>query len=235
MLEFQNVDSGYGESIILRNLSFKVESGQVVGIIGRNGVGKSTLLKTLMGLLSCKTGEIKYNGSSLTKLSPDQRAHRKIAYVPQGREIFGQLTIEENLLLGLEARVGLDRQARTQIPDFVFELFPILKTMLRRKGGDLSGGQQQQLAIARALMAEPEVLLLDEPMEGIQPSIVMEIENVIRKLKRQGNISIVLVEQSIGFMKNVADYYYLLDKGSVVSEGVSAVLTEELIARHLKV
>ncbi|MCD1259837.1 urea ABC transporter ATP-binding subunit UrtE [Paenibacillus athensensis] len=231
MLSLQNIESGYGESTVVRNVNLQVEPGQIVCLMGRNGVGKTTLMKTIMGQLRPKTGSITYNGRDLTSLPSDLRAKAGIGYVPQGRDIFGQLTVEENLLLGLEA--AADR--RRKLPDSVFETFPVLRQMLHRKGGDLSGGQQQQLAIARALAAGPKLLLLDEPMEGIQPSIVMEIEAIIETIKRSREIAVLLVEQSLEFATSIADYYYVVDKGTIVAEGSAEALSEEQVRKHLTV
>ncbi|TDF98864.1 urea ABC transporter ATP-binding subunit UrtE [Paenibacillus piri] len=231
MLSIRNLEAGYGESMILRNVRLQVEPGQVVCLMGRNGVGKTTLMKTIMGLIKPRKGAIAYDGQDITAASPDRRAKSGIGYVPQGRDIFPQLTVEENLLLGLEA--GSSRKSR--IPDTVYDMFPVLKEMLRRKGGELSGGQQQQLSIARALVAEPKLLLLDEPMEGIQPSIVMEIEQVIEAIKASKRMSVLLVEQSLAFATSIADYYYVLDKGTIVAEGSSSSLSEEQVKKHLAV
>ncbi|UUZ83984.1 urea ABC transporter ATP-binding subunit UrtE [Paenibacillus sp. P26] len=232
-LELQDVESGYGESMILRRVSMKVQPGQVVCLMGRNGVGKTTLMKTVMGLIRPKRGVIRYEGRELTSSSPDRRAKAGIGYVPQGRDIFPRLTVEENLLLGLEAADPKLRKAG--IPESVYEQFPVLKQMLHRKGGDLSGGQQQQLSIARALVSEPKPLLLDEPMEGIQPSIVQEIERVIEAIKARKTMAVLLVEQSLTFATGIADYYYVLDKGTMVAEGSSADLSEEQVRKHLAV
>ncbi|MDO3675495.1 urea ABC transporter ATP-binding subunit UrtE [Paenibacillus ehimensis] len=232
-LELQGVEAGYGESIILRGVSLQVRPGQVVCLMGRNGVGKTTLMKTIMGLLRAKKGTIRYAGTDYTAKTPDIRAKAGIGYVPQGRDIFPQLTVEENLRLGLEAADTKLRNAG--IPESVFAQFPVLRDMLRRKGGDLSGGQQQQLAIARALVAEPTLLLLDEPMEGIQPSIVMDIERVIESIKASKRMGVLLVEQSLTFASAIADYSYVLDKGAIVAEGSSASLSEEQVRRHLAV
>ncbi|WP_256758058.1 urea ABC transporter ATP-binding subunit UrtE [Cohnella sp. WQ 127256] len=229
MLSIQQLETGYGESVILRNISIRVQAGQVVCLMGRNGVGKTTLLKSIMGLLKVKSGTITYNGSDMKKLPPYARAKLGIGYVPQGREIFGQLTVEENLLLGIEA----SRQSRITVPKEAIEKFPVLKTMYARRGGDLSGGQQQQLAFARALASRPDLLLLDEPTEGIQPSIVQDIQDVIRGIKTQGRTAILLVEQSIAFVKSVADYYYIIEKGTVVAEGDIASFDDSHVRNHL--
>ncbi|MCZ8522334.1 MULTISPECIES: urea ABC transporter ATP-binding subunit UrtE [Paenibacillus] len=232
-LELKHLEAGYGESMILRDVSLTVPPGQVVCLMGRNGVGKSTLMKTVMGLIKPKRGSILYGGQEYTKSAPDRRAKAGIGYVPQGRDVFPQLTVEENLLLGLEAADA--RLRRAGIPGHVFDKFPVLREMIHRKGGDLSGGQQQQLSIARALVSEPKLLLLDEPMEGIQPSIVMDIERVIESIKRSRAMSVLLIEQSLSFATSIADYYYVLDKGGIVAEGSSADLSEEQVRRHLAV
>ncbi|MCZ8517516.1 urea ABC transporter ATP-binding subunit UrtE [Paenibacillus filicis] len=232
-LELKDVESGYGESMILRQVTLKVGPGQVVCLMGRNGVGKTTLMKTVMGLLKPRRGTIRYGGADVTSCSPDRRAKAGIGYVPQGRDIFPQLTVEENLLLGLEAADAKLRKAG--IPDFVYEQFPVLKEMRLRKGGDLSGGQQQQFSIARALVSRPRLLLLDEPLEGIQPSIVMEIERVIGSIKAERSMAVLLVEQSLTFATGIADYYYVLDKGTIVAEGGSSALSEEQVRKHLAV
>ncbi|MFH5181917.1 urea ABC transporter ATP-binding subunit UrtE [Paenibacillus sp. TAB 01] len=231
MLSIRELEAGYGESMILRDVRMQVEPGQVVCLMGRNGVGKTTLMKTIMGLIKPRRGSIAYNERDLTRASPDKRAKAGIGYVPQGRDVFPQLTVEENLLLGLEA----SSIRRKSVPESVYGMFPVLKEMMRRKGGDLSGGQQQQLSIARALVAEPKLLLLDEPMEGIQPSIVMEIEQVIESIKASKRMSVLLVEQSLTFATSIADYYYVLDKGTIVAEGSSSTLSEEQVKKHLAV
>jgi len=201
--------------IILNDVSLKVEPGKVTCLLGRNGVGKSTLLKSIMGLVKTPKGSVCLNNENIIKLPTYKRAQKGIGYVPQGRDIFPQLTVHENLILGME-RNGHKKKS---IEEEIFELFPVLKTMLDRKGGDLSGGQQQQLAIARALISEPEVLLLDEPTEGIQPSIIQEIGRVIKKLKNRGNVTMLIVEQYLEFVMDVADYFYVMDKGRIVMEG----------------
>ncbi|MCR8629933.1 urea ABC transporter ATP-binding subunit UrtE [Paenibacillus radicis (ex Xue et al. 2023)] len=231
MLNISGLEAGYGESMVLRNVELQIKPGQVVCLMGRNGVGKTTLMKTIMGLIKNKKGSLTYDGRDITSATPDRRAKGGIGYVPQGRDIFPQLTVEENLLLGLEA----SSIRKTSIPETVYEMFPVLKEMIRRKGGDLSGGQQQQLSIARALVAEPKLLLLDEPMEGIQPSIVMEIEHVIEKIKASKQMSVLLIEQSLTFATRIADYYYVLDKGTIVAEGSSSSLSEDQVKKHLAV
>jgi len=199
--------------------------------MGRNGVGKTTLLKCIMGLLLPQNGNIVFNGRDITGYYPDERARLGLGYVPQGRDIFPQLSVRDNLLLGLESRTDGERS----IPPGVFELFPVLKAMLDRKGGDLSGGQQQQLAIARALVGHPKLLLLDEPTEGIQPSIIREIAEVIRSIKARGDVSILLVEQYLDFVLEMGDYYYIMEKGSVVSQGLVAELDEQVVREHLAI
>jgi urea transport system ATP-binding protein len=231
MLEISGLNVFYGDSQVVRDVDFQILPGQVVCLMGRNGVGKTTLLKTLMGVLTPKSGRILFCGENIAKDPPYARARRGIGYVPQGREIIPSLTVEENLLIGLEAcRNG----ART-IPSTVFELFPVLRTMLGRRGGDLSGGQQQQLAIARALVSSPKLLLLDEPTEGIQPSIIKEIVEVVRKIKEQHGMSILLVEQYVAFVREVTDQFFVMEKGSIVAEGPIEKLTDDLIRRHLSV
>lgn len=223
----------YGESHILRDVDMGVAAGKMVCLIGRNGVGKTTLLKTIMGLLNPRSGSITFQGQSLLGKSPDRRARLGIGYVPQGREVIPRLTIKENLLLGLEA-LG-DRGVNTQtIPDEIFELFPVLKTMLHRMGGDLSGGQQQQLAIARAIMGQPQLLVLDEPTEGIQPSIILEIEAAVKRIVRETGISVLLVEQHLHFVRQ-ADWYYAMQKGGIVAQGSTSELSNEVIQRFLAV
>ncbi len=214
MLEINNVSSYYGESVILRNINMKIEEGQVVCLLGRNGVGKTTFLKSIMGLVKTPSGSIKLEGEEIIKMPTYGRAAKGIGYVPQGRDIFPQLSVYENLLLGLERNKN-----KGTISDDIYELFPIVKTMLTRKGGDLSGGQQQQLAIARALVSKPKLLLLDEPTEGIQPSIIQDIARVIKQLKRQGDMTMIIVEQYLEFVLEVADYFYLIDKGRIIMEG----------------
>ncbi|MBB6729877.1 urea ABC transporter ATP-binding subunit UrtE [Cohnella zeiphila] len=232
MLSVRRLESGYGESVVVRDVSLEVRPGQVVCLMGRNGVGKTTLLKTIMGALKARGGSIRFGEAELTRKAPGARAAAGIGYVPQGREIFPQLSVYENLLLGLEA----GRESRKRgIPEAALEKFPVLRTMYRRKGGDLSGGQQQQLAFARALAAEPKLLLLDEPTEGIQPSIVQEIRDVIVNIKQDGSTAILLVEQSLEFVRSVADYVYVIDKGTVVAAGAFEELDESELHRHLAV
>jgi urea transport system ATP-binding protein len=231
MLKIEHLQVGYGESMILRDVTLQIAPGQVVCLMGRNGVGKTTLMKSIMGLLRPKQGSIEYQNQNITSFPPDLRAKMGIGYVPQGRDIFSHLTVEENLLLGLEASVPKIKI----LSDSIFTMFPVLKEMLKRRGGDLSGGQQQQLSIARALASKPKLLLLDEPMEGIQPSIVMEIEQVIENIKRTREVAILLVEQSLAFATTIADYYYVLDRGAIAAEGSAADLSEEQVKQHLTV
>jgi len=231
MLTIENLNVYYGQSHILRQVNLHVPTGQVACLMGRNGAGKTTLLKSIMGLLPARSGRITFKERDLTKHTIHQRARLGIGYVPQGREIFPQLSVLENLRLGLEARMDKQRV----IPEEVFRLFPGLRAILHRQGGLLSGGQQQQLAIARALVAEPEFLLLDEPTEGIQPSIILEIEEVIAHLKAQGKVTLLLVEQYIEFAERVADIYYIMDKGVIVAQGTRQEIGEEIVRRHLTV
>jgi len=202
-----------------------------VCLMGRNGVGKTTLLKSIMGLLKPKAGTIRLQGEDITNLAPYTRAKKGIGYVPQGRDIFPQLTVEENLTLGLEAQNG----TKGAVSEDIYELFPMLKGMLTRKGGDLSGGQQQQLAIARALVAGPKLLLLDEPTEGIQPSIIKEIAGAIRAIKERRDVSILLVEQHLEFALDLADYFYIMQKGSIVSSGLIGDLNDDTVKEHLTI
>lgn len=235
MLKIEKVEAGYGGSTVLRGVDLRVEAGQVVCLMGRNGVGKTTLLKTIMGILRAAQGRVVFDGEELTRFSPDRRACRGLAYVPQGREIFPQLSVRENLILGLEARRGKKTKAKEKLPDSIFDLFPMLSQMLGRKGGALSGGQQQQLAIGRALASQPKILLLDEPMEGIQPSVVQQIEDAIRSLKKQRETAVLLVEQSLHFATSIADYSYVLDRGAIVAKGNADELSLETVRRHLTV
>jgi urea transport system ATP-binding protein len=231
MLRVQGLSVGYGDSQILWDVHLHIPKGQVVCLMGRNGVGKTTLLKSVMGLLSAQAGAIIFDEQEITRVRPEQRARRGMGYVPQGREIFPQLTVWENLSLGLLAQKG--RQGK--VPDAVFQLFPALSGLLNRKGGFLSGGQQQQLAIARALVTEPKLLLLDEPTEGIQPSIIQEIEEVIARIKAQGLVTILLVEQYLEFAWRLADAFYMMEKGSIVAHGEIAELTEDVVKQYLTV
>ncbi|MCG3111905.1 MAG: urea ABC transporter ATP-binding subunit UrtE [Candidatus Manganitrophus sp. SB1] len=229
MLEVQGLNVSYGDSQVLRGVHLNIPAGKVVCLMGRNGVGKTTLMKTIIGLLAPKGGRITLAGEEITKAPPYLRARRGIGYVPQGREIIPSLTVEENLLIGLEASGG------KTIPAEVFDLFPVLKTMLGRRGGDLSGGQQQQLAIGRALVSGPRLLLLDEPTEGIQPSIIKEIVAVIRRIKGDGKMAILLVEQYLSLVREVADSFYVMEKGAIAAEGPVEKLTDEVVRRHLTV
>ena len=216
MLQIKGLNQYYGGSHILRDVSFEAPVGQCTVVLGRNGVGKTTLLKCLMGLLPAKSGQIMLDGQDLSSMSPEQRVRHGLAYVPQGREIFSMLTVEENILIGMARFSG----AKTRkVPEHLYELFPVLKEMKHRRGGDLSGGQQQQLAIARALAAEPRVLILDEPTEGIQPSIIKDIGKVIRRLADEGKMAIVLVEQFYDFAEELADRYVVMSRGEVVAQG----------------
>ena len=231
MLTIQGLSVGYGESQILRSVDLHVPAGQVVCLMGRNGMGKTTLLKSVMGLLSPQAGNIEFDGRDITRVRPEQRARRGIGYVPQGREIFPQLTVLENLRLGLLAKNG----GNGKVPEQVFHLFPALSDLLDRKGGFLSGGQQQQLSIARALVTEPKLLLLDEPTEGIQPSIIQEIEEVIVRIKAEGRVTVLLVEQYLAFAGRLADAFYMMEKGSIVARGAMAALTDDVIRQYLTV
>ncbi len=215
MLNVSNINQYYGGSHILRDVSLQAALGRVTVILGRNGVGKTTLLKCLMGLVPIKTGSIEFDGKPIQNTTPYARARAGMGYVPQGREIFARLTVEENLRMGLAYK-----SASTPIPPELFELFPVLKQMLHRRGGDLSGGQQQQLAIARALVAGPKLLILDEPTEGIQPSIIKDIGRVIRMLADRGDMAIVLVEQYYDFARELADDYVVMERGSVRARGL---------------
>jgi len=232
MLQVEKLNQYYGSSHTLRGVSLTVEQGQCVALLGRNGVGKTTLLKCLMGVLPVASGKVMLNGRDITRLKPHERARLGIAYVPQGREIFARLTVEENLLMGMASRPA--RQA-TRIKSEVYELFPVLKDMLGRRGGDLSGGQQQQLAIARALLAEPRLIILDEPTEGIQPSIIKDIERVIRLLRQRGDMGILLCEQYFDFAHALADKFVVLSRGEVVASGVQEHMQGEDVRRHLAV
>ncbi len=214
MLTVSHVNQYYGGSHTLRDVSFEAPSGSVTTVLGRNGVGKTTLLKCLAGLLAVKSGAIGFEGRDVTRLPPYERARLGLGYVPQGREIFPRLTVEENLRLGLATR-----PRGTPIPARIFEMFPVLSDMLQRRGGDLSGGQQQQLAIGRALAAGPKLLVLDEPTEGIQPSIIKDIERAIRRLAGEGEMAILLVEQYYDFARSLADRYVVLSRGEVIKAG----------------
>lgn len=220
MLELKGLNATYGEGMVLRKVGLKAETGSVTCLVGRNGAGKTTTLRSVMGLIDTPAGEIRLDGEDIIKYPTYNRAKSGIGYVPQGREIFPQLTVEENLLLGLEAKNG-----KGSIPQWIFETFPILKEFLARKGGDLSGGQQQQLAIARAVIAEPKVLILDEPTEGIQPSIIQDIGVVITKLKER--MAVLIVEQYLEFVMGIADYCYVIENGHIIMDGTPDSLDQE--------
>jgi urea transport system ATP-binding protein len=229
MLRIEQLQTAYGETLILRDVELTVNPGEVVCLMGRNGVGKTTLLKSIIGLLRPRAGRVVFNGKDLTRAAPDVHARAGIGYVPQGREIFPHLTVEENLRIGLLANPARPRT----IPEQVLDYFPMLKPLLGRKGGVLSGGQQQQLAIARALVAEPKLLILDEPTEGIQPSIITLIGQVLKTLKQAGTMSVLLVEQYLEFALKLADSYYVMEKGAIVLSGTSADLDKETIKPYL--
>ena len=233
LLEITGLNTYYGESHILRDVDLSVKAGEMVCLIGRNGVGKTTLLKSLIGLLRPRSGEILFEGSGLNRQAPHQRARAGIAYVPQGREIIPQLTVEENLMLGREALPGGLARNRS-IDPIVYDLFPILKEFLPRKGGDLSGGQQQQLASARALLGKPKLLLLDEPTEGIQPNIVQDIEAAVRRIIAETGIGVLLVEQHLHFVRQ-ADRYYAMQRGGIVASGPTSDLSQSVVDQFLSV
>ncbi|KPF48711.1 urea ABC transporter ATP-binding protein [beta proteobacterium AAP121] len=230
MLQVEGLNQYYGGSHILRGLGFEARLGEVTVVLGRNGVGKTTLLKSLMGVVPVKTGSVKLAGQDITKAPSYERVKRGIGYVPQGREIFGRLTVEENLRMGLAVKPG-----GTAIPAELFELFPILKQFLHRRGGDLSGGQQQQLAIARALAAGPQLLMLDEPTEGIQPSIIKDIGRVIRMLADRKTMAIVLVEQYYDFAAEIADQYLVMERGEIVQRGRGADMEAEGVRQKMSI
>jgi len=232
MLDVQKVDQFYGSSHTLRGISLTVKRGECMALLGRNGVGKTTLLKCLMGVQSIASGSISFEGADISKLAPHARAKMGMAYVPQGREIFARLTVEENILMGMATKSS--SQAR-DIQEDIFELFPVLRTMLTRRGGDLSGGQQQQLAIARALVAQPKLIIFDEPTEGIQPSIIKDIGRVINLLRNRGDIAILLCEQYFDFARELADRFVVLSRGEVVATGDRSEMDSEEVKRHLSV
>ena len=232
MLEVHQLNQFYGGSHILRDVSFDVPVGQVTCLLGRNGVGKTTLLKTLMGVVPARSGSIRWQDSDLMRLAPHQRVAKGVAYVPQGREIFPRLTVEENLRMGLARLSGA---AARQVPEEVYQLFPVLRDMRHRRGGDLSGGQQQQLAIGRSLVSQPKLLILDEPTEGIQPSIIKLIGDVIRQLAVRGDMAILLVEQYYDFARSLADQYLVMARGEIVARGAGAEMDGDGVRRFLTV
>lgn len=219
MLKIKDMDAYYGESKIIPSLSLDVEKGKIVCLIGRNGVGKSTTLKSIMGLVKTPKGSIMLDGEEIIKMPTYNRVRQGIGYVPQGRDIFPQMTVYENLMLGIQARGG-----KGELPEYIYELFPILKRFEKRKGGDLSGGQQQQLAIARALVTEPKILILDEPTEGIQPSVIQDIGNVIRKINQELGLTVLIVEQYLDFVLGISDYLYIMEKGEIILKGNTSEL-----------
>ncbi len=231
MLKLSRLNQFYGESHILWDLDLAVPQGQCTCLMGRNGVGKTTLLKCIMGLLPIKTGKIELQGQDIAALKAEKRAGLRVGYVPQGREIFPLMTVEENLKTGLGARS--DRLKK--IPEPIFEIFPVLKSMLQRRGGDLSGGQQQQLAIGRALVLDPQLLILDEPTEGIQPNIVHEIGDVILRLNKEMGVTVLLVEQKLPFARRVGDRFFIMEKGRGVAAGDMGELDEVIVKRYLSV
>jgi len=230
MLKVTKLNQYYGGSHILRDLDFEVPAGKVTALLGRNGVGKTTLLRTLMGVVPAATGEVRFGDADLTHAKPYERARAGIGYVPQGREIFARLSVEENLQMGLATKPGSAR-----VPERIFELFPVLRQMLGRRGGDLSGGQQQQLAIGRALAMGPRLLVLDEPTEGIQPSIIKDIERAIRMLASSGELAILLVEQYYDFARSLADQYLVMERGEIIARGAGADMDRDDVRKLLAV
>ncbi|MDA0789901.1 MAG: urea ABC transporter ATP-binding subunit UrtE [Proteobacteria bacterium] len=231
MLKITGLNQYYGQSHTLWDVDLEIDRGSCVSLIGRNGVGKTTLLGCIMGLLPVSSGSILFNDTELTRLAAEQRAPMHIGYVPQGRMIFPLMTVEENLLTGLGALPKPDRH----LPELIFELFPVLKTMMRRRGGDLSGGQQQQLAIARALVLRPELLILDEPTEGIQPNIVQEIGEVIVRLNNELDMTVLVVEQKLPFVRRVASHFHIMNKGEIVASNEMEALSDQMIQEYLSV
>ncbi len=231
MIKLNNINQYYAQSHTLWDLSLEIKTGSCTCIMGRNGVGKTTLTKAIMGLLPLKDGEIMYEGEDISKLSSDKRAALGIGYVPQGREIFSQLTVKENLEIGL---LG-NRNSLKKVPAKIYELFPVLKEMLKRKGGDLSGGQQQQLSIARALCLEPKLLILDEPAEGIQPNIVQQIGSVIDYLTKEEKMTVILIEQKLPFARKHGDDFFILERGQVVAKGEISQLNDDVVNQFLSV
>jgi urea transport system ATP-binding protein len=232
MLTIEHLDQYYGGSHILRDVSLDVSGAACTVLLGRNGVGKTTLLKGVMGLVGPRSGRILFDGQDITRLAPYQRVRLGIGYVPQGRDIFNRLTVEENLMMGLAPKRGA---AARKVPEHILELFPVLKQMLKRRGGDLSGGQQQQLAIGRALAADPRLLILDEPTEGIQPSIIKEIGAVIRRLVTEKRMAVLLVEQYYDFAESLADAYAVMLRGQITHRGRGATMKDEKISGLLAI
>lgn len=230
MLEVAGLNQFYGESHTLWDMDLQVPEGSCVCLMGRNGVGKTTLLKSIMGALPVRSGKINFMGSDIAPTRAEMRARKGIGWVPQGREVFSQMTVHENLRTGLAARAD----KKQEIPERIFELFPVLKTMLQRRGGDLSGGQQQQLAMGRALAIDPKLLILDEPTEGIQPNIVAMIGDVLIGLKEKG-LTLLLVEQKLPFARRVGDYFCIMDRGRAVATGKMSELSDDIVNKHLKV
>ncbi|NWO08838.1 urea ABC transporter ATP-binding subunit UrtE [Chromohalobacter salexigens] len=236
MLSVDKLNQYYGESHILRDLSLEVPTGRCTCVMGRNGVGKTTLLKAIMGEVAVRDGQVRFADENLLKRRPESRADLGIGYVPQGRQIFATLSVEENLRIGLPARrKRVQGAAERGIPERIYELFPVLREMRHRRGGDLSGGQQQQLAIGRALVIEPRLLILDEPGEGIQPNIVAQIGEVIRRLNQEDGLTVLLVEQKLPFARKYADRFTIMDRGQTVAGGEIGELDDDLIQRHLTV
>lgn len=229
ILQAANLFSFYGKSPVIQDVSFSMNEGEFVSVLGRNGVGKTTLLKTIMGLTDKATGGLSFDGHELLGTKPYERARLGIGYIPQGREIIPRFSVRENIVMGTYARAD----GKRRIPDYLFELFPILREFLSRRGGDLSGGQQQQLAIARALAMDPKILILDEPTEGIQPNVVKQIEDAIVHLNRDRGISVILVEQNIPFARQASDRFIVMDKGRIAMTGGREDLTDEVVEQHL--
>ena len=235
MLKLDNVSSSYGESKVIKNVSLEISSGKFFAILGKNGMGKTTLLKTIMGLMDKSEGEISLDETNLSKVSTNLRAKFGLGYVPQGRGILPQFTVQENMMIGSFARQKENTNDVNEDVEFVLKLFPILKDFQKRRGGDLSGGQQQQLAIARALLTKPKILILDEPTEGIQPNIVEEIEDVLMRLNKDLKLTIILVEQSVGFVKKAANDFIILERGEVVEKGSASKISDKLVDKYLTI
>lgn len=232
MIKLTHIDQYYGSSHTLKDVNLSITEGSCTVLMGRNGVGKTTLMQCITGLLPIRKGDISLGeGRSLTKVPAEQRAFMGIGYVPQGRQIFPLLTVEENLTIGLAAR----NDGKRQIPEIIYTLFPVLKDMRKRRGGDLSGGQQQQLAIGRALATQPDVLLLDEPTEGIQPNVVQDIGDIIQKLNKEIGLTVLLVEQKLPFARRVGDDFAIMDRGHIVANGAMPELSDELVRQYLTV